>query len=202
MKTTAPAIAAVERIHVAAESCFRRAGYAATSMREIAEAAGVSKSLLHYHYQSKEQLFVEVQLAAYERLAARVCAAVAELGTGTERGLAALDVLCAALREGDDYAAQAEILGRALADDALRQHVVHLRTELRQLLARTLERLLGAEGARLPVSPEVAADLLWAVLSGLGMQSALGDPPERVARALQGIRSLAALALGTKGDRA
>jgi len=38
---------------------FAARGYAATSMRHIAESAGVGPSLIMYHFQSKENLFLE-----------------------------------------------------------------------------------------------------------------------------------------------
>ncbi len=90
----------------AAESCFARAGYEGASMREIAEVAGVSKSLLHYHFDSKEHLFVEVQIRAYNRLAARVLAAAAFVESGAERGLLAFDALFTTLREKNELATQ------------------------------------------------------------------------------------------------
>jgi TetR/AcrR family transcriptional regulator len=43
-----------------AEEIFARKGYSATSTREIAEAAGVTKGLLFYHFQTKERLYIAV----------------------------------------------------------------------------------------------------------------------------------------------
>ncbi len=43
-----------------AEEIFARKGYSATSTREIAEAAGVTKGLLFYHFQTKERLYLTV----------------------------------------------------------------------------------------------------------------------------------------------
>ncbi|HVZ42211.1 MAG TPA: TetR/AcrR family transcriptional regulator [Ramlibacter sp.] len=37
--------------------CFSSLGYAGASMREIAEAAGVTQGLLHYHFKSKDGLY-------------------------------------------------------------------------------------------------------------------------------------------------
>ena len=39
---------------------FSSRGYAATSVREIVERAGVSKPVLYYHYGSKEGIFLEI----------------------------------------------------------------------------------------------------------------------------------------------
>lgn len=62
----------------AAEALFLERGFAATSMSEIAEHSGVTKSLIHHHFGSKESLWAEIkrrrfgsyhaaQLALYDR---------------------------------------------------------------------------------------------------------------------------------------
>ncbi len=186
----------VETILAAAEGCFSRAGYAAASMREIAEHAGVSKSLLHYHFQSKEHLFVEVQIRAYERLAARVTLAVSQVASGSERGLLAFDAAFDALRANGALAKQAELWAGALSNEKLRVHVVRLREFFRALLVSSIEQVLGPDRERLPMSVEAAADLVWATLNGLGIASAFGEPEARVERAIAALRALAGIALG------
>lgn len=181
----------------AAEGCFARAGYEGASMREIAEAAGVSKSLLHYHFDSKEHLFVEVQIRAYNRLAARVLGAAASVPSGAERGLAAFDALFAALREKNDLATQAELWAGALSNPRLRVHVVRLREFFRSLLLMSIEQILGPNKQFMAVTPEGAADLVWAAVNGLGILSAFGEPAQRVEHGIATLRTLAALLLGS-----
>lgn len=185
----------VAAIVEAAEACFSRAGYTGASMREIAERAGVSKSLLHYHFQSKEHLFVEVQIRFYERLGARITAAVAPIPEGDARGLAAFDALFDVLRESNDLAIQAELWAAALANEKLRAHITRLREFFRQMLVQRIEEILGEDRARLPVTPEAAADLVWATLNGLGIEAAFGEPNDRIERAIETLRVLAAIAL-------
>ena len=48
------------RILAAAADCLVRDGLAQVRMAGIAKAAGVSAGLLHYHFDTKEQLFAEV----------------------------------------------------------------------------------------------------------------------------------------------
>jgi AcrR family transcriptional regulator len=45
------------RILRATMQCFREYGYEKSSMKLISAAAGVSQTLLHYHFESKEKLF-------------------------------------------------------------------------------------------------------------------------------------------------
>lgn len=45
----------------AATRLFAASGYAGTSMRDIAEASGASQPLIHHHFGTKEQLYIEVK---------------------------------------------------------------------------------------------------------------------------------------------
>jgi len=191
----------VGRILDAAEECFRRAGYATASMREIAEAAGVSKSLLHYHFQSKEHLYLEVLVRIYDRLARRITEALEGRGTPAERALFALDALFESLRDNPDFQVQARVWAHSLSNEKLREHAQRMREHLREEIVRTMDRILGPAQSRFPVTLEVAADLLWAAVGGLGLQAGT-DQPRRVEEAFQGLRKLLALALteGTRGD--
>ncbi len=55
-----PPIEARDRLVAAALDQFTRNGYAATSVRELCEAAGVSKPVLYYYFKSKEGLYLEI----------------------------------------------------------------------------------------------------------------------------------------------
>jgi TetR/AcrR family transcriptional regulator, transcriptional repressor of aconitase len=74
-----------DQIIAAAAGCFARAGYHATTMADIAEAAGVSKGTPYLYFPGKEALFI----ALYEEwdcgLAASVDAAVGELAEPARR---------------------------------------------------------------------------------------------------------------------
>ncbi len=56
---TVPDAAARQRLAKAAVSLFTQKGYAATTVREIVEAAGVTKPALYYHFKSKEGIYLE-----------------------------------------------------------------------------------------------------------------------------------------------
>lgn len=58
-----------ERILEVALDLFIRKGYAATSMREIAEPLGISKAALYYHFPSKAHLMLELHLQMHRAMA-------------------------------------------------------------------------------------------------------------------------------------
>jgi TetR/AcrR family transcriptional regulator len=65
------------RILSAATTLFARQGYGSTSVREVVEAAGVTKPTLYYYFDGKEALFREVigaKLADGEAMMARALA--------------------------------------------------------------------------------------------------------------------------------
>ena len=73
------------RLLQAAVQIFDRKGYAAASVREIAEAAGVTKPVVYYHFGSKEGLLLAILDQAGHDFAATLQAAVARTGAARER---------------------------------------------------------------------------------------------------------------------
>lgn len=199
-KSAGPEGPGVERILAAAEQCFRSAGYSAITLREIAERAEVSKSLLLYHFESKEHLFAELQLRIYGRLAESVTRAVSVSGGApVERAATALDVLMAGVQSGNDLTVHALLSARALSNPAVAPHVRRMRRELKTLLHRTMREIFGQD-VHLPLSLEAAADLLWAALTGLGMQSVLDESKEDLERGFSSLRTIVARAFAAEGE--
>lgn len=61
-----------QRIIEEATRLFVARGYHGISMREIAEAVGVSKAGLYYHFKDKEDLFLAILVANLERIEALI----------------------------------------------------------------------------------------------------------------------------------
>jgi AcrR family transcriptional regulator len=83
-----------EQLLAAATQAFARAGFAATSLDDIAEAAGISRVLLYRHFESKTDLY----RAVLDRAIARLTTAV---GT-RDYTYASIDALLAAAAEDPD----------------------------------------------------------------------------------------------------
>jgi AcrR family transcriptional regulator len=64
---------------------FGERGFHATSMDEVAEAAGVTKPVLYQHFASKRALFLEVLDDVGHRLLAELAGATASAHTGRQR---------------------------------------------------------------------------------------------------------------------
>ncbi len=73
-----------EILEIAAE-LFAERGYRATSIRDIAERAGLLAGSLYYHIRSKEALFVEIHNKALEAAALRIRTALDGLTDPWER---------------------------------------------------------------------------------------------------------------------
>ncbi|HHH27606.1 MAG TPA: TetR/AcrR family transcriptional regulator [Polyangiaceae bacterium] len=74
-----------EAIRHHAAALFAERGYAATSMRDIAEAASCTKPALYYHFDSKQALFVDVLRTEIERLTSVIGDAVQQPTSTRER---------------------------------------------------------------------------------------------------------------------
>lgn len=173
----------VANILHAAERCFQRYGYAETTTRVIAQEAGVSKSLLHYHFQSKEHIFIELQINLYNRISDEIAAIISSHGTTTEKSLRLLDEVYRVVTQKDDLAMHVEIWSRSFSSPKLRRHLLQFREFLRAVFIRMLEALLGEHVEKLPVSIETAADLALYVLTGFKFHAGFEEDMERVHRA-------------------
>lgn len=58
----------IVQILTEAARVFARKGYEGASMRDIAEACGISKSLLYHHFTSKEEIYSRVAVGATKEL--------------------------------------------------------------------------------------------------------------------------------------
>ncbi len=73
------------RLLASATELFNRKGYAATTVREIVAAAGVTKPVLYYYFRSKEGIFVDLMREALSQFDAVLDVAGREGGSARER---------------------------------------------------------------------------------------------------------------------
>lgn len=85
-------------LQILAESArlFASKGYDGTSMRDIAEACGISKSLLYHHFTDKDEIYARIALGSTQRLYEFVLDRLPENGTPPAR-------VCAFMTATADY---------------------------------------------------------------------------------------------------
>lgn len=191
----------VSKILDAAEHCVRLHGYAETTTRIVAREANVSKSLLHYHFQSKAHIFIELQIRLYNRIAAQIRDVVAAEGSTTEKSLRGLDAVYQVVTNSDDLPVHIEIWSRSFGDETLRSQMIRFREYLREVLIHILDELVREEIKQLPLSVETAADLALAMFTGLKLNAGFEPDRERFDRAYADLKRIIAHTLSIGGYR-
>ena len=79
------------RLLAAALQLFTTKGYAATTVREIVEAAGVTKPVLYYYFHNKEGIYLELVQEPYARFGTILTECLTASGSAGERLLALCD---------------------------------------------------------------------------------------------------------------
>ncbi|MCC6340486.1 MAG: helix-turn-helix transcriptional regulator [Acidimicrobiia bacterium] len=170
-----------EAILAAAAAAFARAGYAATSMDDIAAEAGITKLVVYRYFESKEDLYRAVLKRVFDRLAEEFLVAYSADPMGFAVGARAM---IAVARENPDgfrllwrHAAR-EPEFAAYAQE-LREHAVNAS---RELLRSWTDPLMREWAAETIVGYLVEATLNWI---DHGRPERDGDVVERMAVAVR-----------------
>ena len=183
-----------EILEVTCEVVIER-GFAATRIGDVAKRLGVSSSLIHYHFDSKEQLLAEA-FAHYARKD------LAEMEAEVEAAPSSVEQLDRALQNyvpegsGDlEWMLWIDAWGEALRNPMMRR----ISQELDEHSAGLLERVIrkGVErGDFVCTDPEAAAMRLTAVVDGLAVQFAAHDGLLDREHLIEHVRTLAAWEVG------
>ncbi len=155
--TAPPSPSSRDKILDVAEARFAQRGYSGVGLRELAEAAELSKSSLFHHFPSKAALYCSVLDRVLQRLAARLAPAPGPQTTAAARLEILLDALLDVLAE---QATTSRLLLRALfEDDDLPEEGLPEADAMNATLTGILAAVRGlieqgvAEGSFRPVSP-------------------------------------------------
>lgn len=132
-RTTRPRGQTRQLILDAALRRFAEHGYAATSVRDLADELGVTKAAVHYHFAAKEHIVLSLVAPTLERLSTEVEAQAAS-PAGPRALLFAL---------GDVLAESGPTLSVLASDPSLMEPLPELQAEVERLTARTAEVLAG-----------------------------------------------------------
>jgi AcrR family transcriptional regulator len=162
-----------------AENLFSTSGYEGVSIRDIARACRVSNAAIYYHFASKQELYIQVLIAALTRMTERLTAAAQEPGTCRQR-----------LERVARTHARLALSKRSLAQFALRDLVGLGREAIQQVWSQQhagipavivdILRAGVASGELRPLDTSLAAYVLLGMLNALNTQILLGlqDQPD------------------------
>ena len=181
-----------ERILQAAFTVLSRQGYENTSIKDIAEQAGVAQGLVHYHFKSKQQLV----LAVLQFVCQKVELGVVEGEAGAIQAFEDTKRTLKDSREANSLYVQ--LIGVGLHDalvgagirDFIRSERTHIEALARQVLAERGQTNGAARGI---------AGVVWAAVLGIMIQS-LVDPEFDADEAVDALAamSLSAVYLGAQ----
>lgn len=136
-------------ILTAAAEAFAQRGFAATSMDDVAAAAGITRLIVYRHFDSKEGLYAAVLQHVRDRLAGNF-----EIASGERGENAAVRSLLAVARE--DPAAVTLLLRHAAREPQFERYAV----EFREQIIANAEQLMADARAPIRVRTRWAAETL------------------------------------------
>jgi AcrR family transcriptional regulator len=154
----------------AAAACLHQVGYAATTVGEVHERAGVARGTLLHHFPTKAELMVAATSYVVNQRLEQFRRAVSEIPPEQDRLHAIVDLAWNDLSSPVFFTAL-ELWVAARTDPELRQAVVELETEMFDNLRSSYATVLGEEyaGRSASILVEFTVDLL----TGLAMTTML-----------------------------
>jgi AcrR family transcriptional regulator len=182
-----------ERILAAAISLFSERGFAGTSVADVCERAGVVKTALYWHFQSKEGLLDAALARVAEAWIEQIRASVDEV-TGLE---ARLERFMAGLRWLVTERSETlllilgAVLERAEVNDTTRANLHELFQSARSAIAEGVRHTLGRDVPDL----DLVADAALSFVHGIAIMQRLTRDPQLLERQLDYLKRLFALAV-------
>jgi len=186
-----------ERILAAAVERIASDGIDDVRIARIAMAAGVSSSLVHYHFATREALLAEAIEYSYGAVAdARTADALPGADSHAQRLARMVDQCLPGTAELErDWVLWVELWLRAVRHHELRPVAEELYARMRDWFAAAIRAGVAAgEFAR--CDPEEVADRALALIDGFGIRALLGDGGVPLDRARRNVGAVLARDLG------
>ena len=154
-----------EQLLAIACKLFANRGYQATSLRDIAEAANITKAALYYYFPNKEALYERVVLESLQSLNEQVSAAVANAKGPTQRIRAFMEASALVMQDNgrDKWVAGSNAFWQG-ATSGQRLAALELRDGFERLLRQCIADAVAAGELR-PVDPAMTGRFLLSALN-------------------------------------
>ncbi|MFL4621185.1 TetR/AcrR family transcriptional regulator [Stenotrophomonas maltophilia] len=167
----------IAQILQAALQCFLAKGFHQTSMRDIAQAAGVSLGNLYNHFPGKEAIILAVAVAESEELAPLLQRLAASEGQRAQV-LAFLRDFHALCRQPEWATLAVEVLAESARNPAVAEAFAANRRQLRAALAEALQQVAQRERRRPVLAPALQAQVLLDAIESDALRRGLGEAGE------------------------
>ncbi|MBK7586005.1 MAG: TetR/AcrR family transcriptional regulator [Myxococcales bacterium] len=154
----------------AAVRALAERGYARTSVSDIAEAAGMSKGAVHYHFANKDDLIAQVLVHCADVMRERVRAAWDASAKPEEKVRRALQEMRDARTQGtSEMRVLAELMAQGIHDPKLRASLSAMFAANREEVRSHLEQSFRELGITPRVPVHVMPRLVLGILDGLAL---------------------------------
>ena len=162
----------------AAAAVLGRQGYAETSLKDVAREAKVAPGLLHYYFESKEELLLEVVLVTERQMVADWKAVVDEVDDPLERIVTGLDHAEARCADQPEFfRLLLDLYTVSLSSPALRVRCARLRTHLVDEIEVEVRQVLGRLPAYSLVAPRELAGAILSAIDGIALSGLVVQQP-------------------------
>lgn len=163
-------------------------------MNAVAAAAGVSKGLLHYHFESKEHLLIEAQRATFRQIHERFTDRFEQGEAGMPTALGVLDNLWESLVSMRHWAPfMVETISLAAQQAPIRKAADSFYAESMNLLEDGIRSVFEQDMDRLAIPPERLAPLVRVCVHGFIVELAYARDEADLAKAEQAYRDFRTL---------
>ncbi|MBM4356705.1 MAG: TetR/AcrR family transcriptional regulator [Deltaproteobacteria bacterium] len=180
----------VVQILDAASRCFSRDGLANTTVQEIAVEAGLTKSMIHYYFESKQVLILELQAFVHERYFRRVqqkLEALAAASASSEQRLQeSLWEVFDIVADKQFLRLQLELMAEAGRDPYMKSRMQLAQERARDFIEQGAEQVVNASGDTPIRLPRSIAFLISSTIQGLRIQEFISGE-EDLARQAYGL---------------
>jgi AcrR family transcriptional regulator len=169
-------------------------GLQATTLADVARAAGVPFGLLRYHFRSKDHLLIEAQRLAFRRIHERFEERFAAGDKGVRTALEVLDALYGSVREAAPLTPfMLQAMAAATRDVPLGERLHDFNAEALTRVELGLLRVFADELHRLALPPERLSRAVRTGLYGLVVELALAKDEAELAAVDQTYRDVRGL---------
>lgn len=154
----------------AAATVLARQGYGGTSLKDVAREAGVAPGLLHYYFESKQALLLEVVERLEHEMITDWQAAVANIDDPIERIVGALDhVADRCSKQPEFFQLLFDLYNLGIHSPALRTRCAQMWTHLIDEIEAEVRMVLGRLPAYSVVPPRDLAGAIAGAIDGIAL---------------------------------